>query len=49
MNWTDRGAFTFSGELLHPGSVYDPISAHIAEDLGFELGMFTGSTACSPC
>src|SRR3954452_24855733 len=30
---------------VHPGSVYDPISARIAEDLGFELGMFAGSTA----
>jgi carboxyvinyl-carboxyphosphonate phosphorylmutase len=24
---------------------YDPISARLAEDLGFELGMFAGSTA----
>ena len=24
--------------ILHPGSVYDPISARIAEDLGFEVG-----------
>jgi carboxyvinyl-carboxyphosphonate phosphorylmutase len=30
---------------VHPGSVHDPISARIAEDLGFELGMFAGSTA----
>ena len=30
---------------IHPGSVYDPMSARIAEDLGFELGMFAGSTA----
>src|SRR3974377_1954655 len=30
---------------VHPGSVYDPISARIAEDLGFEIGMFAGSTA----
>ncbi len=29
---------------VHPGSVHDPISARIAEDLGFELGMFAGST-----
>jgi carboxyvinyl-carboxyphosphonate phosphorylmutase len=27
------------------GSVYDPISVRIAEDLGFELGMFGGSVA----
>src|SRR5579871_2845583 len=30
---------------IHPGSVYDAISARIAEDLGFELGMFAGSIA----
>src|ERR671920_1006364 len=30
---------------IHPASVYDPMSARIAEDLGFELGMFAGSTA----
>lgn len=32
-------------ECVHPGSVYDAISARIAEDLGFELGMFAGSVA----
>ena len=26
----------------HPGSVFDPISARIAEDIGFEVGMFAG-------
>lgn len=30
---------------VHPGSVHDAISARIAEDLGFELGMFAGSVA----
>lgn len=30
---------------VHPGSVHDPISARIAEEVGFELGMFAGSTA----
>jgi oxaloacetate decarboxylase len=30
---------------IHPGSVYDAISARIAEDLGFEVGMFGGSVA----
>jgi len=30
---------------VHPGSVFDPISARIAADLGFELGMFAGSIA----
>jgi carboxyvinyl-carboxyphosphonate phosphorylmutase len=30
---------------VRPGSVYDAISVRIAEDLGFEVGMFGGSTA----
>ncbi len=30
---------------VHPGSVWDPMSARIAEDIGFEVGMFAGSTA----
>ncbi len=30
---------------IRPGSVYDPTSARIAEDLGFEVGMLGGSTA----
>ena len=30
---------------MHPGSVFDPISARVAEDLGFEAGMFAGSIA----
>ncbi|NPU13022.1 isocitrate lyase/PEP mutase family protein [Bradyrhizobium sp. 83002] len=30
---------------IHPGSVHDAISIRIAEDLGFELGMFGGSAA----
>jgi carboxyvinyl-carboxyphosphonate phosphorylmutase len=30
---------------VHPGSVFDPLSARIAEDIGFEVGMFAGSTA----
>lgn len=30
---------------LHPASVFDPLSARIAEDLGFEAGMFAGSVA----
>ena len=36
----------FDGErCIHPGSVYDPISARVAEDLDFEAGMFAGSIA----
>src|SRR5215468_11563180 len=30
---------------IRPGSVYDAISMRIAEDLGFEVGMFGGSVA----
>ena len=30
---------------VHPGSVFDPLSARIAEDIGFETGMFAGSVA----
>jgi carboxyvinyl-carboxyphosphonate phosphorylmutase len=30
---------------VHPGSVFDPMSARIAEELGFEVGMYAGSTA----
>jgi len=49
MNWTDRRrrfrAVLDGNRCVHPGSVFDPISARIAEDLGFELGMFAGSTA----
>ena len=33
------------GVCIHPGSVFDPMSARIAEELGFEVGMFAGSTA----
>jgi carboxyvinyl-carboxyphosphonate phosphorylmutase len=33
------------GRCIYPGSVFDPISARIAEDLGFEAGMFAGSIA----
>ena len=49
MHWTDRRtrfrAILNGNACVHPGSVYDPISARIAEDLGFEAGMFAGSTA----
>ena len=30
---------------VHPGSVFDAMSARIAEELGFEVGMYAGSTA----
>lgn len=47
--WTDRRnrfrAVLSGGRCIHPGSVFDPVSARIAEDLGFEVGMFAGSIA----
>lgn len=33
------------GACVHPASVHDAISARIAADLGFEMGMFAGSVA----
>jgi len=48
MNWMARRAafraLLAGSQCFHPASVYDPISARIAEDIGFELGMFAGST-----
>ena len=32
-------------QCVYPGSVFDPLSARIAEELGFEVGMFAGSVA----
>jgi carboxyvinyl-carboxyphosphonate phosphorylmutase len=49
MDWTDRRESfrrILEGDIcVHPGSVFDPISARIAQDLGFECGMFAGSVA----
>nr|WP_294526407.1 isocitrate lyase/PEP mutase family protein [uncultured Rhodopila sp.] len=49
MHWTDRRERyreTIAGDAcIHPGSVHDAISARIAEELGFEIGMFAGSIA----
>lgn len=49
MHWTPRRerfrALLAGDACIHPGSVSDPISARIAEDLGFEVGMFAGSVA----
>jgi carboxyvinyl-carboxyphosphonate phosphorylmutase len=49
MHWTDRReryrAVINGSDCIHPGSVFDAMSARIAEDLGFEVGMFAGSTA----
>lgn len=49
MNWSARReryrAILGGTACIHPGSVFDAISARIAEDLGFEVGMFAGSIA----
>ncbi len=49
MHWTDRRerfrALLAGDACIHPASVFDPISARVAEDLGFEVGMFAGSVA----
>ena len=49
MRWTERRerfrAILGGASCMHPASVFDPLSARIAEDLGFELGMFAGSVA----
>ncbi|HLZ04295.1 MAG TPA: isocitrate lyase/PEP mutase family protein [Bradyrhizobium sp.] len=38
-------AILSGARCIRPGSVYDAISIRIAEDLGFEVGMFGGSIA----
>ena len=49
MKWTQRRhrfrSQINSEQCVYPGSVYDSISARIAEDLGYEIGMFAGSIA----
>jgi carboxyvinyl-carboxyphosphonate phosphorylmutase len=46
--WTERRqklrSYLVGGRCYHPGSVHDPISARIATEVGFEIGMFAGST-----
>ena len=47
--WSERRerfrAILAGAKCVHPGSVFDPISARIAEELGFEVGMLAGSIA----
>ena len=49
MNLTERReryrAILAGDRCVHPASVFDPMSARAAEDLGFEVGMFAGSIA----
>jgi carboxyvinyl-carboxyphosphonate phosphorylmutase len=51
MRWSQRReafrALLAGRACIHPASVFDPISARIAEDLGFEAGMFAGSVAAA--
>ncbi len=47
MHWTNRRekfrALLAGDRCFHPGSVFDAMSARIAGDVGFEVGMFAGS------
>ena len=49
MDWTSRRArfreHLAGNACLYPASVSDPLSGRIAEDLGFETGIFAGSVA----
>lgn len=49
MHWTERRqkyrAVLAGSRCLHPGSVFDPLSARIAAEVGYEIGLFAGSTA----
>src|SRR5712672_1940199 len=49
MHWTGRRerfrALLTAKTSVHPASVFDAISARIALDLGYEMGMFAGSVA----
>ena len=46
--WTERRqkfrGYLSGNSCYHPGSGHDPISARIASEIGFEIGMFAGST-----
>lgn len=47
--WTERRqrfrSLLEGSDCVFPASVHDPVSVRIAENLGFELGMFAGSVA----
>lgn len=49
MDWGDRRerfrAVVNGNRCIYPGSVYDPVSARIAEELGYAAGMLAGSVA----
>ncbi|MDQ8729205.1 isocitrate lyase/phosphoenolpyruvate mutase family protein [Bradyrhizobium sp. LHD-71] len=49
MDWRERRerfrAVLAGSHCIGPASVFDPLSARIAEEIGFEAGMFAGSVA----
>lgn len=49
MKWSERRqaarAVLEGAACIHPASVHDPITGRIAQEIGFELGMFAGSIA----
>ncbi len=49
MHWGDRRekfrAVLEGARCVYPASVYDPMTARLAADLGYEIGMFSGSVA----
>lgn len=49
MKWSKRReaarAVLAGSACIHPASVHDPLTGRIAEEIGFELGMFAGSIA----
>ena len=49
MHWTPRRerfrALLAGKACVNPGSVFDPMSARIAEDLGYQVGILAGSVA----
>lgn len=51
MNYTERRQrlrkFLAGSQCLSPASVFDALSARVAESVGYELGMLAGSTASS--
>ena len=51
MNYTERRTrlrkLLAGTECLSPASVFDPLSARVAESVGYQIGMLAGSTASS--
>ena len=49
MHWGDRRekfrTVLEGARCVYPASVYDPMTARLAADLGYEIGMFSGSVA----